>query len=189
MPIGWQVLVVALWIVVLVQMALILVLYHQVGTVLLGKRPARERDGLPLLAQAPAWAATDQRGRYVSSEDLAGRPLVIVFADPDCRPCQRLMPELQSFADVHRDEIGVVIAGVDDELANREMAERYGLDVPVIAQTERDLTNAFRVVVSPFMFVVDADGRIREKGVVATRRQIEQKVAALQQEFVNEEVV
>src|SRR2546423_11108780 len=106
---AWQAVVVALWLVALIQVGLVLALYRQVGIVYLGSRSARERDGLELFLEAPAWEADDHQGRRVRSNDLRGRPLVLAFADPNCGPCQQLMPELKAFSDRYREQISIVV--------------------------------------------------------------------------------
>ena len=179
MSLAWQVLVVALWVVVVCQTALVLVLYRQVGIVYLGRAPARSRDGLPLHSSAPEWKANDQSGQALSSEALRGSPLLLVFADPDCRPCQRLMPDLKTFADVHAGKINVIVAGSDDERANRDMIERYLLRFPVLHQQDHELKGAFAVTATPFAYVIDEQGRIREKGIVNSMAHIEAKLAVL----------
>jgi methylamine dehydrogenase accessory protein MauD len=176
---SWQVLVVALWLVVVFQTALVLVLYRQVGLVYLGRAPARSRDGLPLYADAPDWEASDQRGARLTSAALKGRPLVVVFADPDCRPCQRLMPELRTFSEKHREQINVVVIASDDEQANRDMIDRYLLQIPVLHQRDSELKSKFGVTATPFAYFIDREGRIREKGIVNSATQIERKLEAL----------
>lgn len=179
MPTTWAILIVVLWAVVLLEMALLLALYRQVGIVYLGQAPARARDGLPLLALSPRWHGRDHRGNDISSDMFSGRPLLLVFADPNCGPCQTLMPDLHDFATAHADDVGVVVAASADERANRQMAERYFLDVPVVGQENRVLADRFRVTVTPFMFLIDDEGRIRDKGIVNGRGQLEEKLAKL----------
>lgn len=179
----WKILVVSLWSVVVVQLILMVVLFRQVGIVYLGNSSDRSRGGLPLNAEAPAWQAADHRNRTVSSDDFNERPLLLVFADPDCGPCQRLMPELQNVIESNG-EVPAVVVGSENAKVNAGMAERYRLEAPILTQEQRELTDLFKVAVTPFAFVIDSAGRIREKGIVNSREQIEGKLAALGKERV-----
>jgi methylamine dehydrogenase accessory protein MauD len=178
---GWQALVIALWVVVLVEMGLLLALYRQVGIVYLGSRSARARDGLDLLREAPDWEAEDYSGARVGSITTRGRPLLLVFAEPNCSPCQQLMPELKTFTDRHREELAVVVVGASDDRVNRQMADRYLLDAPVVSQADRTLSSLFNVSATPFIYFIDEQGVIREKGIVNTQDQLEQKFQAVKE--------
>ena len=179
---AWQALVIALWLVVLVQVALLLALYRQVGIVYLGSRSARARDGLDLLREAPEWEADDHRGARVCSANLRGRPLLLVFAEPNCGPCQQLMPELKSFADRHREDLSVVVVGAADDRVNRQMADRYLLDSPVVSQVDRSLASLFNVSATPFIYFIDSQGVVREKGIVNGQEQLEEKFQVVKED-------
>jgi methylamine dehydrogenase accessory protein MauD len=178
---AWQALVVSLWLVVLVQMGLLLALYRQVGIVYLGSRSARARDGLDLLRKAPEWEADDHSGARVSSITTRGRPLLLVFAEPNCGPCQQLMPELKTFTDRHREELAVVVVGAADDRVNRQMADRYLLDAPVVSQANRTLSSLFKVSATPFIYFIDEQGVIRAKGIANTQEQLEKKFQAVKE--------
>jgi peroxiredoxin len=189
MSASWQVVVVALWLVAIVQLFLILVLYRQFGLVYLGRGEARSRDGLPLRTRAPSWRALDQDGQERSAEEFIGRPQLIAFTDANCSPCQQLMPELAAYYRETLDDVHVIVIGTDDSFLNEAMAERYGLEMPVLTQHEDEVSGQFRVTATPFVFVVDAEGAIREKGIVNHRDQIVEKMRAVIHPRAREEMV
>jgi cytochrome c biogenesis protein CcmG, thiol:disulfide interchange protein DsbE len=186
MSVPWQVAFLALWAVVLLQTGLVLILYRQVGLVYLGQRSARSRDGLPIGASAPPWEAPDQTGRAVRSDAYLGRPLVLAFADPGCGPCQKLFPELRAFYLNHRTEVGVVCIASSSEFENRKMAKDNELEFPVLTQHATTIGDTYAVVATPFLYVIDHEGVIREKGIVNFRTQIEEKLTALAHDEVVE---
>src|SRR5262245_48876472 len=62
-----------------------------------------KRDGLKAGTVAPNFRLPRLDGRgELSLEDLRGRPVLLVFSDPHCGPCQVLAPHLEKF---HR-EVG-----------------------------------------------------------------------------------
>ncbi len=172
MSANWQIVVISLWVVALLQTFLVLVLFHQVGVVFLGQSPARARDGLPLGARTPNWEAPDETGVTRRAEDFRGRPTMILFADPFCGPCQHLMPELAAFAQEVGDRLVIVVVGSEDHGANAQMADRYLLAVPVVTQQNRSISGAFEVAATPFAFFADGSGRVRAKGVVNSLTQL-----------------
>ncbi|MGH9037225.1 MAG: MauE/DoxX family redox-associated membrane protein, partial [Acidimicrobiia bacterium] len=63
---------------------------------LVGSIDAGDRPGLPLGAPAPSFALPDPWGVRVVLEELLapGRPVLLVFADPGCGPCNELFPDI-----------------------------------------------------------------------------------------------
>jgi len=175
---GWQLLVIALWLVVIVQGGLILLLYRQFGLDYLGRSEARSRDGLPLRSAAPSWELLDENGVVQSSTALRGDPLLLVFADLSCPPCRKLLPELEEFATQHPGII-VKIVGSSDAEDNRQMIERYTPSISVLTQIGTEVSDLYRVTATPFLYLIDEAGEIREKGIVNFRAQIEEKLMAL----------
>ncbi len=188
MSVGWQVTLIVLWVVVLMQTTLILVLFRQVGLVYLGRRDARARDGLPLRSLAPAWEAADLTGRVQASSLFGQRPLLLVFAEPGCAPCKEFLPELREFARQHESDLNTVVVGTDSDDQNREMAREYQLEVPVLTQSRRSISADYRVFASPFVYFIDEEGVIRDKGVVNFRVQLEEKLRALASRRLHEVV-
>jgi cytochrome c biogenesis protein CcmG, thiol:disulfide interchange protein DsbE len=178
---AWQIAVVALWAIVVLQIGLILILYRQVGLVYLGQRSARQRDGLPIGAAAPPWEAPDQDGDSVRLEEFRGRPLVLAFADPGCGPCQKLFPELRDFHAEHGSEVAVACISSPNDFENRKMATEHGLEFPVLTQHASTISDLYAVVATPFLYVIDEEGVVREKGIVNFRTQIEEKLTAIAQ--------
>lgn len=179
MSLPWEVAFIALWMVALLQTALVLVLYRQAGLVYLGQSHARSRDGLQVGVEAPSWEAPDQHGNSVRLEDFRGRVLVLAFADPGCGPCRKFLPELEEFHVRHGVTTGVACIASPSEFENRKMAKEFGLTMPVVSQYANAIGDAYRVVATPFVYVVDEEGHIRERGIVNFRTQIEDMLAGL----------
>src|SRR5262249_34814662 len=70
-----------------------------------GKKPVSAskilRDGLKAGASAPAFRLRDIRGNTVSLDEYRGRPVLLVFSDPHCGPCDELAPQLSRFDHKH----------------------------------------------------------------------------------------
>ena len=145
-----------------------------VGLAPLPATPGPGLDGWEALATpAQSFAVDDVRGRSLSSEDLAGRVVIIDFWATWCSPCLRELPEL---AEYHRrlegrDDVVLLSFNVTDERADLEtfLAERK-IAFPVYLGDE--LIGPYELVAFPTKLVID----MREpgpggRGVIRFRRE------------------
>jgi hypothetical protein len=130
-------------------------------------------EGLPLGRQAPPWSIETSAGDVVTSESVAGRRHLLVFADPDCRACDELLPELAR-ASGDRVVPPAVIVGRGDAAAIPPSWRSATVGV----EHDRDVSDAFEVDVSPFLFVVDEGGAIVSSGAVTNIADVRELVEA-----------
>jgi thiol-disulfide isomerase/thioredoxin len=59
--------------------------------------------GLPVGTLAPTFALSTLRGEAITLGDLRalGKPIVLVFSDPGCGPCNALLPEVGRWQQEH----------------------------------------------------------------------------------------
>ncbi len=114
---------------------------------------------------APALTATEWIGAPVDS--LRGRVHIIEFWATWCQPCQKSIPDLKRLARRHGDRIrvvGVAAAEAGDAAGVREFARRAGIDYTIAYADDEALfrrwMHAARVSGLPWVFVVDAEGRV-----------------------------
>jgi peroxiredoxin Q/BCP len=122
----------------------------------LGRNGSGQRGGTVLEAgtAVPDVGAKDQDGNVVRLRDFKGRKLVVYFypkADtPGCTA------ESQAFRDM-KDELsaaGAAIVGVsrDDVADQKKFAQKYGLNFPLLADTDSVICDAFGVIVEKNMY-------------------------------------
>ena len=119
-----------------------------------------ERDGLPMGSSAPSFTLPDLDGEPVSLDDYRGHPLLLVFSDPGCGPCNMLAPELARFHRRHRSALPVVMVSRGDVDANRAKAEEQGFEFPVLIQPGWRLSKEYGIFATPVAFLIDAEGTI-----------------------------
>ena len=105
--------------------------------------------GLPTGAPAPDFALTTLEGHTATLESLlAGKDLMLVFSDPACGPCTRLLPDIARWQRDHADvlTLAVVSRGAPDE--NRLKSEEYGVR-HVLLQRDREVAEAYKVLGTP----------------------------------------
>src|SRR5438552_14620065 len=103
----WIISYVALWVLVLALGLLVLLLYRQLGIMYLGSAEGVSRDGLPKGTTAPDFSLADQYGNVQRLSSYRGRPVLLVFGSPSCTPCRTLLPQMEEWAEHHRD-MGII---------------------------------------------------------------------------------
>jgi len=120
-----------------------------------------ERDGLKPGARAPAFTLPTIDGRTVALDDYRGRRLLIVFSDPECGPCEQLLPELAAWHERALEsglEFVMVSRGDADE--NRRKSEVHGVAFPVGLQRGWRLSKEYGIFATPVGFLIDGEGVI-----------------------------
>lgn len=154
---------VALWILLLALALLVLLLYRHFGLMALGTVEGVQRDGLAIGDEAPALSGVTSDGKNAQWSPLHG-PKLLLFGAPGCGPCAKILPYFNALQRLHRDlDMTVVVAGPADNAG--ALVAKYELTSSCIADDGSDAFGRFRVRVSPFGFVVGADGRVRSKGL------------------------
>ena len=115
---------------------------------------------------APAFTAKDTNGNTVSLSDFAGKTVVLYFYPKDDTPgCTK---QACSFRDAQAQYQGkdIVILGVsaDDEVSHQAFTQKYDLNFPLLADTDKSLIKAFDVdgggYAKRVTYVIDPNGKI-----------------------------
>ncbi|MEH2065745.1 MAG: peroxiredoxin [Nostoc sp.] len=115
---------------------------------------------------APAFTAKDTNGNTVSLSDFAGKTVVLYFYPKDDTPgCTK---QACSFRDAQAKYQGkdVVILGVsaDDEVSHQAFTQKYNLNFPLLADSDKSLIKAFDVdgggYAKRVTYVIDPHGKI-----------------------------
>jgi peroxiredoxin len=117
------------------------------------------RNGLPAGAVAPAFRLPRVDGGELTLDQLRGRPVLLVFSDPACRPCNELAPKLERF---HRRSPNpqIVMLSRGDPVANRAKVAEHGLTFPVVLQRRWEISREYGMFATPIAFMIDGDGVI-----------------------------
>lgn len=98
---------------------------------------------------APAFTTKDTNGNTVSLSDFAGKTVVLYFYPKDDTPgCTK---QACSFRDAQSEYIskGIVVLGVsaDDEADHQAFTQKYSLNFPLLADTDKSIITAYDVMV------------------------------------------
>ena len=120
-----------------------------------------EREGLKAGASAPTFELPDLAGQPVSLAAKRGQRVLLVFSDPDCGPCDVLLPDLARVEREHRENgLAVVLVGRGEPEENRRKAEAFGVEFPVVLQPGWRLSKQYGIFATPVAFLIDEEGVI-----------------------------
>lgn len=166
---------VVLWVLVGLLSAVALVLARQVGILYGRVAPAGALilDKGPSVGDAaPRFELTDLAGAPQLVGHPRARSQLLFFLSPTCPVCKRLLPTLKSVAHREAKRVDVLLAS-DGELKEQQaFRTRERLTAfPYVLSTE--LGMRFAVSRLPYAVLIDRDGKVRAKGLVNSREQIE----------------
>lgn len=115
---------------------------------------------------APAFVVETLDGADVALADLSGKVVLLDFWATWCKPCVRIMPEVQRLHERYSDQ-GFTVAGVsidegDDRIEKiNKFLDRYDISYPIYSDAKATPAwNQYRVKAVPAMFLIDRDGDI-----------------------------
>jgi hypothetical protein len=169
-----------LWIVVIVEAALLLVVLRTFGTFYLSTTSGVNRDGLPVGSITPDFQAVTLDRRAITRESLRGRWAVLFFVDPMCQECYELLPDL---VELEADLEGLARTVVMFR-GEREDAEAFpslvASQLAIVPIGRKGLIERFRVRASPFFQILDEQGVVRAKGLAGNRETVEHLISNAQ---------
>ncbi|MDH6088524.1 peroxiredoxin [Umezakia ovalisporum] len=115
---------------------------------------------------APAFTVKDTNGNTVSLSDFAGKTVVLYFYPKDDTPgCTKQACSFRDAQPEYTDK-NVVVLGVsaDDEASHQAFTQKYNLNFPLLADTNKTLIKAYDVdgggYAKRVTYVIDRNGKI-----------------------------
>lgn len=115
------------------------------------------RDGLPLGTLAPPFSLPLVRGGEVALRDYAGERLLLVFSDPNCGPCNVLLPSLERLQRRTRLQVLVISRGTVDQ--NIAKLVEHALTLPVALQRSWEVSRDYAMFATPTAYLLDESSR------------------------------
>jgi len=111
----------------------------------------------------PALATTWLDGKPIDLKDLRGRVVLVNFWATWCEPCKEELPALVKLKEQLAGqpfELVTVNYGEFPDKINQYLA-RSGMKLPVLLDTQNEVSKQWKVGGLPMTFLVDAQGRVR----------------------------
>ncbi len=122
-------------------------------------RSRLNRNGLKAGAVAPEFTLPRIDGGELSLTDLRGQPVLLVFSDPNCGPCDELAPRLQALH-LQRPDLQVLVISRRDAEATRAKAESLGLTYPIVMQKQWEISLTYGMFATPIGYLIDEQGTV-----------------------------
>lgn len=171
---------VLLWIAVLVLLVAVIALSRQIGILYERVAPmgALVMDTGPKPGDlAPVFELDALGGGRVRLGGVQPRSTLIFFLSPTCPVCKKLLPILKSIRTAESSWLDIVLASDGEAPAHESFRQRAQLtQFPYVLSAA--LGMQYRVSKLPHAVLVDEAGRVRAKGLVNSREQIDSLFAA-----------
>ena len=121
--------------------------------------PAAVRKGVKPGAMAPVFRLPRVGGGELSLLEYRGRHVLLVFSDPDCKPCDELATVLEK---LHRDqsELSVVMISRGNAGETSGKIAEFGLTFPVVLQRHWEISREYGIFATPAAYFIDEWGTI-----------------------------
>ncbi|HEX3724526.1 MAG TPA: TlpA family protein disulfide reductase, partial [Nitrolancea sp.] len=123
--------------------------------------PAGPVAGLPVGSKAPAFSLSGLHGETLTLDALraSGKSTLLIFSDPNCGPCNALLPEIGRWQREDASKLTVALVSRGTVEANRAKSAEHGL-TQVLLQQDREVAQAYLSNGTPGAVVVRSDGII-----------------------------
>jgi peroxiredoxin/uncharacterized membrane protein YphA (DoxX/SURF4 family) len=123
--------------------------------------PTPAARGLPVGTPAPAFTLPTLAGETIALEALRvlGKPVVLIFSDPGCGPCNALLPEVGRWQREYAFKVVVALISRGTVEANRSKVSEQGLR-HVLLQQDREVAQAYQAYGTPSAALIHRDGTI-----------------------------
>jgi methylamine dehydrogenase accessory protein MauD len=166
---------IVLWLVVLALVVVVLALSRQIGVLYERIAPmgALMIDQGPKVGDpSPVMTLAAIAGGEVHVGAALGRSQLLFFLSPTCPVCKKLLPILKSIRTAEKDWLDIVLASdgeLPEHLAFYRSAELSSF--PYVLSSQLAIT--FHVGKLPYAVLIDEAGRVRAKGLINSREQLD----------------
>jgi peroxiredoxin len=117
--------------------------------------------GLPVGSQAPDFGIRGLHGETLTLNSLraAGKPVMLIFTDPNCGPCNALLPEVGRWQEEHSEKLTIAPISRGDPEENRNKAQEHGLQ-NVLLQEDWEVSETYQVGGTPSAVLVGPEGKL-----------------------------
>ncbi len=123
--------------------------------------PRREPTGLAIGSMAPEFELPDLAGKKHKLSDFLGRDVLLMFFNPQCGFCTRMLDDLAALPLEGGGGRAVpVVVTTGDAGENRKLFQQHGVQCLVLRQEQMEVASTYGARGTPMGYRIDAEGRI-----------------------------
>ena len=121
----------------------------------------QQAEGLPVGSAAPEFSLSGLHGETLTLDALraSGNPVMLLFADPNCGPCNALLPEVGRRQEEHAQKLSLALVSRGEVEENKTKAQEHGLS-NVLLQEDWEVSTSYEVRGTPSAVLVAPDGKV-----------------------------
>src|ERR671912_793376 len=123
--------------------------------------PVDQAEGLPVGSEAPDFRLSGLHGETLTLEALrsSGKPLMLLFTDPGCGPCNALLPDVGRWQEEHAHKLTLALVSRGEVDENKTKASEHGLS-NVLLQKDWEVSESYEVRGTPSAVLISPEGKI-----------------------------
>jgi thiol-disulfide isomerase/thioredoxin len=123
--------------------------------------PVDQPEGLPVGSEAPNFSLSGLYGESLTLQALrsSGKPLMLLFTDPGCGPCNALLPEVGRWQEEHAQKLTLSLVSRGGVEENKTKAQEHALK-NVVLQKDWEMSESYEVRGTPSAVLISPDGKV-----------------------------
>ena len=109
------------------------------------------------------FALSDLSGNSIELSELRGKVVLLNFFETWCPPCREEMPTLETLYQTYKEQ-NFVVLGVAGDASGKKLVEpfvrEYGLTFPILLDTQKQVSQQYRIRSIPTVYLLDQHGKI-----------------------------
>ena len=160
-----------LWILFVPLLLLNLVLFRQLGIMVMGTARGVNNSGIPVGNKIPNISTYTRINNEIWEPSMLDKePTLVFFGSPHCAECKEIMPELDGVESKYGVKTLIILL-TDLETANNYVTNNNIKTTTIVGPS--NIAEDFDIVGTPFAYGVNKDGVITGKGLINSREQLE----------------
>lgn len=171
---------VTLWVLTLFNLLCVILLMRQFGSLYLNNAESISRDGIPIGDTIPDFTGKKIfENTQISNINIKGKPTLIAFVAASCGACKELIPDWNEIYGKYKDQVNFLLIGLGNEEDYKDWEQKHTIKGEFIVDEDAQLLSKFKGRVTPFAFIVDEDGVVREKGLCNNKGHIKRFISMI----------
>jgi thiol-disulfide isomerase/thioredoxin len=123
--------------------------------------PLHQTEGLPVGSAAPDFSLSGLHGETLTLDALrsSGKPVMMLFTDPGCGPCNAMLPEVGRWQEEHTQELTLSLISRGEVEENKTKAQEHALR-NVVLQKDWEVSESYEVRGTPSAVLISPDGKV-----------------------------